>query len=264
MWRFVSAMPLVILSTVAAFGCTSAGLTGSGPYRNGDAIPMGLRYYLGEDVVLVKASASYEVTKKANSNLLDFETKVELKKTDASVSIVTVANTDEVYVLNVTPASMKKQDLTVGVGSNGVLTSVNYESTDQTGAVLANIAKATANVAGSFLGLPTLDAAAVKTVFDKTELGERLLKLGEDSEQYKGALSRFEALPLTTVKFINSREGRGLWNRFSVLDHEVAAELGVRCVLMSGGHQSDARLRGCGCDLVPDIGSVIAYVEGII
>lgn len=36
----------------------------------------------------------------------------------------------------------------------------------------------------------------------------------------------------------------------TVHDFEVATELGCACVLVSGGHQSDARLAGCNCPLV--------------
>ena len=39
-------------------------------------------------------------------------------------------------------------------------------------------------------------------------------------------------------------------------DCEVAQALGIACLLMTGGHQSEARLRPCGCPLVADMDGV--------
>jgi phosphoglycolate phosphatase len=44
-------------------------------------------------------------------------------------------------------------------------------------------------------------------------------------------------------------------------DHEVALALGVPCLLMTGGHQSRARLEACGCPLAPDMRGVARFVE---
>ena len=38
----------------------------------------------------------------------------------------------------------------------------------------------------------------------------------------------------------------------TIHDYDVAVSLGCRCVLVSGGHQSDARLNCCGCDVVAE------------
>ena len=47
----------------------------------------------------------------------------------------------------------------------------------------------------------------------------------------------------------------------SIHDHEVAVELGCQCVLLSGGHQSVRRLRQCGCPVVPDLRSLVAFIQ---
>ncbi len=44
-------------------------------------------------------------------------------------------------------------------------------------------------------------------------------------------------------------------------DYEVACELGCCCVLLSGGHQSDLRLKSYGCDILYEMGDVVNYVE---
>lgn len=44
-------------------------------------------------------------------------------------------------------------------------------------------------------------------------------------------------------------------------DYEVACEIGCRCVLMPGGHQSRERLARCGCDIVADMRGLIDYVR---
>ena len=45
-------------------------------------------------------------------------------------------------------------------------------------------------------------------------------------------------------------------------DFDVARAMGVACVLMTGGHQSEARLRRCGCLVVHTLHEVVAWIEG--
>ncbi len=45
-------------------------------------------------------------------------------------------------------------------------------------------------------------------------------------------------------------------------DFDVAQALGVRCLLMTGGHQSEPRLRRCGCPVVHTLHEVVAWIEG--
>lgn len=47
----------------------------------------------------------------------------------------------------------------------------------------------------------------------------------------------------------------------TVHDAEVAVTMGCRCVLVRGGHQAEDRLRHCGCEILPDVGSVLAYLQ---
>lgn len=44
-------------------------------------------------------------------------------------------------------------------------------------------------------------------------------------------------------------------------DAEVAREMGIRCVLVSRGHQSEARLRETGVPVVPDLPGVVEMIE---
>jgi phosphoglycolate phosphatase len=46
----------------------------------------------------------------------------------------------------------------------------------------------------------------------------------------------------------------------TVHDFEVARELGCRCVLMAGGHQSERRLKRCGCPVVAGMRELAAHV----
>ncbi len=45
-------------------------------------------------------------------------------------------------------------------------------------------------------------------------------------------------------------------------DFEVAQSLGMACLLTTGGHQSEARLRRCGCPVVQTLHEVVAWMEG--
>ncbi len=44
-------------------------------------------------------------------------------------------------------------------------------------------------------------------------------------------------------------------------DFEVAQALGTACLLMTGGHQSEARLRRCGCPVVHTLHDVVAWLD---
>lgn len=45
-------------------------------------------------------------------------------------------------------------------------------------------------------------------------------------------------------------------------DFEVAQALGTRCILMTGGHQSETRLLRCGCPVAHTLHEVVAWLEG--
>jgi phosphoglycolate phosphatase len=44
-------------------------------------------------------------------------------------------------------------------------------------------------------------------------------------------------------------------------DYEVACELGARCVLVCGGHQSEERLRTCDCDVLTSVTDLSDYIS---
>lgn len=48
----------------------------------------------------------------------------------------------------------------------------------------------------------------------------------------------------------------------TIHDHDVASELGCRCLLLGGGHQSDARLTACGCAVVKSPAEIQAVLDG--
>jgi phosphoglycolate phosphatase len=43
-------------------------------------------------------------------------------------------------------------------------------------------------------------------------------------------------------------------------DFEVARAIGVPCLLMTGGHQSETKLRSCGCPVVSSLKGVLEYI----
>lgn len=47
-------------------------------------------------------------------------------------------------------------------------------------------------------------------------------------------------------------------------DFDVANALGVPCLLMSGGHQSDAKLQRCDCPLLPDMQAVHRHITQLV
>ena len=46
-------------------------------------------------------------------------------------------------------------------------------------------------------------------------------------------------------------------------DCDVARAMGCRCLLMTGGHQSAAKLKACGCPMVDDVEGVLAALGGV-
>ncbi len=47
-------------------------------------------------------------------------------------------------------------------------------------------------------------------------------------------------------------------------DYEVALELGCRCLLVEGGHQSMGRLQGCGADVIEGMRDIVPYVGAAV
>ena len=45
-------------------------------------------------------------------------------------------------------------------------------------------------------------------------------------------------------------------------DYEVARAIGCRCILLAGGHQSQHRLRKCGCPVLSDLPELLALLDG--
>ena len=43
-------------------------------------------------------------------------------------------------------------------------------------------------------------------------------------------------------------------------DFEVASALGVTCLLMTGGHQSEAKLATCGCPITHSLAGVLEFI----
>lgn len=44
-------------------------------------------------------------------------------------------------------------------------------------------------------------------------------------------------------------------------DYEVARAIGCRCILLAGGHQSEHRLRRCGCPVIAELPEVLALLD---
>jgi phosphoglycolate phosphatase len=66
----------------------------------------------------------------------------------------------------------------------------------------------------------------------------------------------------TLVNTVGTPRGEALLVGDTTHDFEVAQAIGVPCLLMTGGHQSAAKLRACGCPVVTDLDAVWEYIVG--
>lgn len=134
--------------------CHTAKLVGTGPHLTSDPAPPGLHYYLGKDVLAVDAtitSTARVVMTPVDTSDARLELAITTEST-ASIATKTVADAREYYCLNIEPAGLKEQTLTIAVSDEGLLTSADYSSKDKTAEALANVAKGVASVAGTFVG----------------------------------------------------------------------------------------------------------------
>ena len=113
------------------------------------------------------------------------------------------------------------------------------------------------------LGLPMSILSA-----SESELLATMLKQRGISDYFKAVYGRSDffadskvALGRIMCNAIEGGAGTVLLVGDTDHDAEVAHELGCRCLLLCGGHQSDERLKSCGCDMAKTITEVADYIE---
>lgn len=177
-------------------GC-GPGLFGSGPhaYHKSEAL-VGPRYHVAKDVVVVEATVTNSVSRSIADDL-SIKTSVSNQDTvEWSVSLKTVADPSSFYVLDVRPSGSKDQSLGLQVAESGLLTSINYTSTDKTGEIITNVAKSVASVAGAFFGFRDASTGVADPVFDSTDL--------KSDPNAAEAKRLFATLPKEALFFIKS------------------------------------------------------------
>ncbi|MDP9174569.1 MAG: hypothetical protein M3O30_11975 [Planctomycetota bacterium] len=218
---------IILSSSLLCAGC-GPGLIANGPWPDKDnKLPSeGLAYYLPVDKIAVNATVTIK-------DQLTVDEKLKLTTTHeqtstATIAVTTVADSTKYFMLNIAPNGSKDQTLDIAVGPDGLLTSVNYLGTDRISETVSSIAKATADVAGTFVGA-SLKAAAVdpdlvKTAFELTKLGikdKANISTSQPStqQQYDEDFASFKATPPLTIYFLAySAGGMSLWDKRSNLD----------------------------------------------
>jgi hypothetical protein len=219
---------LVVLALGVITGCSGPELVATGPYSTADkTAPLkGLRYYLPMDEVEINATVTAKTQSKVTEDLT--VQQIAEQTSTATVGLTTVADTSQYFVLDLQPAGFKDQTLGISVGPDGLLTSVTYNSTDRLAETITNIAKATADVAGTFVGaaarVPGPDK--IEQVFKRTALGKQL----DDARNagnappsvakgYTNALNAFRSNPLLTIYALDqSVAAMQLWDTRIALD----------------------------------------------
>ena len=132
-------------------GCRSSSLIGTSPPVDNDkkAPPQGVRYYAGKDVVAIKVDVT-ETKKIEVTESLDILPETRTKR-DGTVTLNTVADTTKPFVIDLIPGGRFDNSLIVEVRPNGLLKSINAQSTGKTGEAIVSLAKFAATVVG---GIP--------------------------------------------------------------------------------------------------------------
>ena len=130
--------------------CKSSSLVGSAPDTSGGKVPpQGLRYYVGKDVLVVTVAVT-ETTKVELDENLDPNVEITTKR-EGTATLNTVADTTRPFVVDLEPGGRFDNSLVVDVRPNGLLKSINAQSTGKTGEAIVSLAKFAATVVG---GIP--------------------------------------------------------------------------------------------------------------
>jgi hypothetical protein len=218
----------VMATLMSIVGC-KPGLISSGPFPALEpGHPGGLRYFLGKDQVIVEA----DVTEFVENKLIEVNKRLEeefsagIFAVKAAVSLKTVADPENVYLLDIVPRGLKDHSLTVQIGENGLLTSVNVESKDRTGEALLQIGKAVGAIAGTVIGLRAVPADFGKEIVDmmllsETTPGVKAIRADKDKTRMG---ERIESLPPEAFFYLQeSKGGRALWAEVDRLEQDVIA-----------------------------------------
>ncbi len=216
-----------LLASLCGCGPT---LRTTGPIPAGQPQPPGLRYHLAKDVIAVSGTTTWsydnavKMTGGSETEEVDFRLKATTKYVSTTIqpSVVTVADPSSYHILNVEPRGFKDQTLTIAIGDSGLLTSVNYTTTDKTGETVTNVGKAIASVAGAFFGFRGAETTNLSGTFAQLVAKDLDLYGPNPSEEMKVALKkRFVALPGEIAYLVTSgdRTLRRLW--FTVARTEI-------------------------------------------
>jgi hypothetical protein len=203
---------------LGAFGCRTAMISYKPIVSTSNAIqPNGIRYNVGKDILIVEVDITEYAEKIVainDDNELGLLPRVGISAQKTNVTLRTVPDAREVYILDVIPRGFKNQTLTVQVGENGLLSSVNCLSEDRTAEAITNIAKASATVVGSLIGFR---GGSLETVLRSASFFTLTKGVSERAKR------RLGTLPLETLYFIDkSDEAKSLWTEMGRIEDDIA------------------------------------------
>lgn len=140
-------LALLLLSQGCSLNPT---LVASGPHAADKAAPPGLRYHLAKDVIQVTATKVEKKARRPKSDLSGPEVE-STTEVQANASLITVGDAEEYYVIDAKPGRWSDNLLAVKASGDGLLQSVNSESTGQTGEFLKGLGQIAGIVAGAAL-----------------------------------------------------------------------------------------------------------------
>ena len=181
-----SALVLVALVVAGACGRSQSLLRSVEPQPEPDSTS-GLRYYMPRDVIHVEGVATYSTgrgwfmpAKETDSAYCEAgESKLHLKTVEYTLTQSTVADRRVAYHLTMDHRGSADQTFKLGVTNDGLLSNMNYTSTDKTAEVVGNVLKGLAGIAGTALGVGALGVSKNTMFLEKTPLPVTVRDRGE-------------------------------------------------------------------------------------
>lgn len=153
---FLRRLPVLLILGSTVQACTiNPTIVAEGPHQRDAQGAPGLRYHLAKDLIQVSTTKVETRTHRPKADLSgpEVESKIEVQTT---ASLATVADVDTFYVVDATPGRWNDNLLTVQTTGEGLLQSINAESTGQVGEFVKSLGQIIGVVAGAAL----LDAGA--------------------------------------------------------------------------------------------------------
>lgn len=196
----------------------------------------GFQYFLGKDRIVISGEVIYQKTKQVKKDLSIDEGHFKFAAVDAQVDLVTGADIEHGYYLDLSHGAFTENDLDVTSDASGILLSVNTTTVGKAGDVIKNVTKFVATLLPVF-GI--LEANTVKATEEFEKIASFKEKKGDELLELR---NRFEDLPPVAMLYLTkNHQGATIWRDMVLIDYRIALLKKRRHSLQQGIDNADTK-----------------------